>query len=71
MGVEPTIVRLLHRRLSLLSYRDLVEKNGVARPLYRIMSVNFQGFGIFDREQYCQGPKSKLVELLETLKLNI
>ena len=26
------------------------------------MRVNFQDFGIFDREQYCQGPKSKLLE---------
>ena len=26
------------------------------------MRVNFQDIGIFDREQYCQGPKSKLLE---------
>ena len=26
------------------------------------MHVNFQDFGIFDRKQYCQGPKSKLLE---------
>ena len=26
------------------------------------MRVDFHDFGIFDRKQYCQGPKSKLLE---------
>ena len=38
------------------------EDVGVSQTLYRIMHVNFQGFGIFDRKQYFQGPKSKLLE---------
>ena len=35
---------------------------GVSWTLYRIMRVDFLDFGIFDCEQYCQGPKSKLLE---------
>ena len=58
MGIEPTTVRLLDWRFSLLSYRDLDEKAGVSGTLYRIMHVDFHDFGIFDRKQYCQGPKS-------------
>ena len=62
VGIEPTIVQLLYWRSSLLSYRDLNEIVGVSGTLYRIMRVDFHDFGIFDRKQYCQGPKSKLLE---------
>ena len=58
-GFEPTIVHLLYRRFSSLSYLGLVVNVGVSQTLYTKMLVNF---GIFDREQYFQGPKLKLLE---------
>ena len=65
-GCEPTFVRLLDRRFSLLSYSGLIKEIGVSHTSYTKMLVNF---GIFDRVQYFQGPKLTLLELLETLKV--
>ena len=58
-GFKPLVVRLPDRRFSLLSYPGLVENDGVSQTLYTKMLVNS---GIFDREQYFQGPKLKLLE---------
>ena len=58
-GIEPLIIHLPDRPLSLMSYPGLIEKVGVSQTLYTKMLVNF---GIFDREQYFQGPKLKLLE---------
>jgi len=62
MGIEPTTVQLLDWRSILLSYWNLDEKLCVSGTLYRIMRVDFHDFGIFDRKQFRQGPKSKLLE---------
>ena len=56
---EPIIFHLPDRRFSLLSYLGLVEDVGVSQTLSTKMLVNF---GIFDCEQYFQGPKLKLLE---------
>ncbi len=58
-GIELLINRLSDRHFSLLSYPGLVESVSVSRTIYTKMLVNF---GIFDREQYFQGPKLKLLE---------
>ena len=56
------MLNFLGKRSSLLSQWGVLENDGVRQTLYRIMRVDFQDFGIFDHEQYCQGPKSKLLE---------
>ena len=59
VGIEPLILRITDR---CFSYPDLDKNECVSRTLYRVMLVNFRDFGIFDRKQYCQGPKYKLLE---------
>ena len=59
LGFKPLIVCSPDRRFSLLSYLGLVEIEGVSQTLYTKMLVNF---GIFDCEQYFQGPKLILLE---------
>ena len=56
------MLNFLGKRSSLLSQWGVLENDGVRQTLYRIMRVDFQDFGIFDHEQYCQGPKFKLLE---------
>ena len=71
MGFALFIVHLADRSSSILSYPELNRIGIVSQILYTLILVNFQDFRIFDYKQYFQGPKSKLLELLETLKLCI
>ena len=57
--IEPHIIRLSDRRFNILGYSGVIENESVSQTINTKILVNF---GIFDREQYFQGPKLKLLE---------